>query len=499
MNAVVTVNDFLHILPIISVAAWACLVLLADALGRSRSARLGPLAILGLVLALGVCVWSWIVHPEPTREVFGGMLIVDRYSLFFDMLFIVAGILTVLMAGPYQRAHGFAFGEHHSLLLLVITGMMLLIHAGDFVILVIGLETMSIGVYALVASWEGNPKSAEGGLKYYVMGAVASAFLLYGIALIYGTTGKTDLEAVGAAAPGLEGNLVFLLGMFMVLAALAFKVALVPFHGWTPDAYEGAPTTVTGFMAAAVKAAGFGVFLRVLLVGFGSDAYVFGFAGWADILKWLAILTMTLGNLAALRQSNIKRMLAYSSIAHAGYILIGVIAAGVIADAGGSSMLYYLLAYTFTTLGAFGVVAWIGSRGDERVDIDSWAGLGSRHPVAAAAMTLFLLSLGGVPPTAGFFAKFYLFRAALEHQGLLPLVIIAVLNSVVSFYYYLRPVVQMYFRDPGSQPGAAALPPAPLRSGGVTAALVIAVIFVLMLGLVPHNYLVWAGQAAAGL
>ena len=437
--------DFVHAIPLIFIAGWACLVLLADALGTSRNTRLGPLAVLGLVLGFGVCAFSWATTPQPIDNLFGGMLIWDRYALFFDMMFILAGLLTLLIAGPYTREHRFAFGELHSLVLLVIVGMMLLIHAGDFIILVIGLETMSLGVYTLVASWSGNKKSAEAGLKYFIMGAVASAFLIYGIALIYGVTGETNLLRIADRAGSLVGNKLFLTGMLMVMGAMSFKVALVPFHAWTPDAYEGAPTPVTGFMAAAVKAAAFGMLLRIFTVVFGGHDYVFGLTGWSDIFEWLAILTMILGNLAALRQSNIKRMLAYSSIAHTGYIMVGVIATGVLEGEQGAAVLYYLLAYTVTTIGAFGVVAWIGSHDNERVDLESWNGLSDRHPAAAAVMTLFMLSLAGVPPTAGFFAKFYLFKAALAHPGLLALVLVAVANSVVSFYFYLRPVVAMYF------------------------------------------------------
>ena len=379
--------------------------------------------------------------------------------------------------------------------------MMILVHAGDFVMLVIGLETMSLAVYSLVACWSdgdspsgrlARPKSAEAGLKYFVMGAVASAFLLYGIALIYGATAETNLLRLAQKSGDLVGNKLFLVGMFMVMGAMAFKVALVPFHAWTPDAYEGAPTPVTGFMAAAVKAAAFAMLLRVFTVVFGGDGYVFGLAGWGDIFEWLAILTMCLGNLAALRQTNIKRMLAYSSIAHAGYVMVGVIAAAVIPGQRGGPVLYYLLAYAVTTLGAFGVVAWLGSRDDERVGLERWDGLASRHPAAAGVMALFMLSLAGIPPTGGFFAKFYLFRVALEHPGLLPLILVAVANSVVSVYYYLRPIVAMYFHEaPHDAPA-----PRPLRAGSVTLALVLAAVLVLALGMVPGQYLDWANQSA---
>jgi NADH-quinone oxidoreductase subunit N len=493
-------TDFIHSIPLFFMAGWAVLVLLADALGESKSGRLGPLAILGLVIALGLCLSSWIDLEQPVNQLFGGMLLVDRFALFFDVLFIFAAILTLLIAEAYLKEHQFAFGEFHSLTLLVVTGMMLLVHAANFVILLIGLEIMSLGTYTLVACWTGQKKSAEGALKYFVMGAIASAFLIYGIALIYGATGETNLFKIGATAEAQQGNRLFLVGMLMMMGALGFKVALVPFHAWAPDAYEGAPTPVTGFMAAAVKTAGFATLYRVFTVAFGAEAYVFGLGGtfgWSDIFKWLAILTMIVGNFTALRQTNIKRMLAYSSIAHAGYLLIGVIASGIMPQESSAAILYYLLSYTFTTLGAFGIIAWLGNVHQERVELEDYRGLAEHHPAAAAAMTLFLLSLAGVPPTAGFFAKFYLFKAALGHEGLLSLVIIAVLNSVVSVYYYLRPVVAMYFQESAAETPSTLF--SPLQSGAVTTALVLAAGFVLVLGIIPAQYLNWAQQSALSL
>ena len=448
MSIQVNTSDFFHALPILFVVVWACLNLLADALGQSKSTRLWPLAALGLVLGMVVTAFSWATHATAATGLFGGMLVVDRFALFLDGAFLLAGLMTLLLSRPYFAGHKCAYGEFSSLLLLVISGMMMLVHSANFVMLVIGLETMSLGVYALVASWAGNPKSAEAGMKYFIMGAVASAFLLYGIALLYGATGQTDLYKLAEMAGDQAGNPLYLLGMFMILGAMGFKVALVPFHAWTPDAYQGAPTPVTGFMAAAVKAAGFGVLLRVFLLVFGGDAYLTGTTGWANIFWVLSALTMTLGNLAALRQSNVKRLLAYSSVSHAGYILIGVLAAGVLPEgkAGVGPVLYYLLAYSITTMGAFGMVAWLGSTNGEKTDVEDWNGVGARHPAAALAMTVFLLSLAGMPPTAGFFGKFYIFKTALGTPYLLPLVIIAALNSVVSVFYYLNPVVAMYFR-----------------------------------------------------
>jgi NADH-quinone oxidoreductase subunit N len=281
------------------------------------------------------------------------------------------------------------------------------------------------------------------------------------------------------------------MGEYFILIALAFKVAAVPFHMWAPDTYEGAPTPVTGFMAAGVKAAAFGGILRLMNTAFGNQVLVYDFTGWASVLSVLAVLTMTLGNLAALRQENIKRMLAYSSIAHAGYILIGVVAAGLGVAGAQGAVLFYLVSYTFTTLGAFGVVAWIGNRKDERLFVDDWAGVGAARPAVALAMTIFLLSLGGVPPTGGFFAKFYLFRAAMESSQLYLLVVFGVLNSMVSIYYYLRIIVAMYFRD-------ASRPLAPIESASMQAGLVITAVAVVLLGLFPGSVIEWAAGPTAG-
>ena len=492
MSGVLKTSDFLHILPILVVAGWGCITLLADSLGRSKSPKMWPLSAMGLIIALGITCAYWWIYKQPVTNVFGGMLMVDRFALFLDAMFIMAGLLTVLLSGPYFREHRMGYGEFSVLVQLVIAGMMMLVHAADFVMLLIGLETMSLGVYAMVASWRGGARSAEAGFKYFIMGAVGSAFLIYGMALIYGKTGSTSLVAISAMVSQNAGDLMpikgspmFILGMFMMLGAMGFKVALVPFHAWTPDAYEGAPTTVTGFMAAAVKAAGFGALLRVFMLLFGDATFIYGPTGWGNIMWVLAIATMTLGNVAALMQTNIKRMLAYSSISHAGYLLLGVIAMGVLPKATSGPVLFYLLSYTFTTLGAFGMIAWIGGRDKERVNLEDWHGLAARHPMAALAMTLFLLSLAGMPPTAGFFGKFYIFKQALQHDSLLVLVIIGALNSVISIYYYLKPVVAMYFHEEDSAP-------TPIRSGALVVALVVAAVFVLAMGLMPNQYLVWA-------
>lgn len=487
MTGGVGMGELQALAPLLVVTGWAALLLLVSALAGGRSLRLGPLALCGLLLALAAVVWDWRLVGAGGQVLFGGLAVSDRFALFLDALLLLAGSLTVLISGAYLDEHGFADDAYFSLLLLAISGMMLLVHATSFVMLLIGLETMSLAIYALVAFWVGKATSAEAALKYFVMGAVASAFLVFGVALIYGVTGATGYRALAEAAAQAAGQPLLLLGMVFVLGALAFKVAIVPLHMWVPDAYEGAPTPVTGLMASAVKAAGFGALLRLLATSFAADGLVYGSTGWLNPCWTLAALTMSLGNLAALRQPSIKRMLAYSSVAHAGYVLLGVIAAG-LHPGQLAPVLFYLLSYAAATLGALGVVAWIGRREAERLTFEDWAGLARHHPVVALAMTVFMLSLAGVPPTGGFFAKFYLFRAALRDPQLVTLVVIAVLNSVVSVYYYLRPVVAMYFQDGVAQPQ-------PLARPGVYAMLGLALALVLLLGLLPGVPLDWALHA----
>lgn len=430
-----------------------------------------------MAAALLLTVSAWGEAASGPREAFHGLLVIDRLSLFLDGTFLVAAGLTAMMAGPFMREHGFEFGEFYPLVLFATAGMMILAAAANLLTIFVGLEALSLAAYVLTGSWRRNPKSSEAAMKYFVTGAFAAAVLLYGIALVYGIGGSTSLRVL-SGLPQAANSPVFVIGMLLIVVALGFKVAAVPFHMWAPDTYEGAPTPVTAFMAAAVKAAAFGAALRLFGTAFARNELAYGASGWASVLAVLAVLTMTLGNLAALKQDNIKRLLAYSSIAHAGYLMVGVVATATVGPEARGPVLFYLVAYTFTTLGSFGVVAWLGNRGDERLPLDDWAGLASRQPGAALAMTLFMLSLGGVPPTAGFFGKFYLFRVALMKPGLLPLVIIAVLNSVVSVYYYLRVVTAMYFREVGREPQ-------PIRAPMMTAAIWIAALATLGIGILP--------------
>jgi NADH-quinone oxidoreductase subunit N len=360
----------------------------------------------------------------------------------------------------------------------------MLAQAANLVTVFLGIETMSIGVYVMCAMRRRSRRGNEAAMKYFLIGAFATGFLMYGMALIYGAAGSTKLATLATALGQTKNPGLVIAGGFMLIIAFGFKVAAVPFHMWAPDAYEGAPTPVTAFMAAAVKAAAVAAMIRVFGTALGGDVVPFGTLGWASPLVVIAAITITVGNITAVRQDNIKRMLAYSSISHAGVLLVGICALGLGAQSANTSLVYYLIAYSATTMGAFAIVAYVGSRGRERLLIDDWAGLGSQHPAVALAMTILLLSFGGVPPTGGFFAKFYIFKAAMEvyDSQLLWLVVIGVINSAISIYYYLRIVTAMYFRE-------ANQPFVPTRSAGLMFVITICPLLVLELGLMPGWWL----------
>jgi NADH-quinone oxidoreductase subunit N len=476
--------------PMLILIGMGCLILLAEtfAQGVARTG-LAWLGIAGCVGALIAIVAGWEAAADAQTH-FQGMLVVDRMALFLDGAFVSAALLTLLFSPPYLREQGFEFGEFYAMVLFATAGMVMVVHATHLVSLLIGIETMSLAAYVLTGCWRRSLRSAEGAIKYFLMGAFATGFLVYGMALVYGTTGgELSYAGIASKVPQATKTPLFYLGEYFILVALGFKVAAVPFHMWAPDAYEGAPTPVTGFMAAGVKAAAFGAIVRLLGSAFASPLLVFDFTGWASVLAVIAALTMTLGNLAAIRQDNVKRLLAYSSISHAGYLLVGVVASGLGVASAKPAVLFYLLSYTFTTLGAFGVVAWIGNRSDERLFVDDWAGLGTKRPAVALAMTIFLLSLGGMPPTGGFFGKFYLFRAAMESPQLYWLVVVGVLNSIVSMYYYLRIVVAMYFRE-----STRAL--SPTDGASMRLGLLLTAIAVVLLGVFPGTLVEWAGAVA---
>ncbi|MGH7295196.1 MAG: NADH-quinone oxidoreductase subunit N [Polyangiaceae bacterium] len=480
--------------PLLVVGLGALLLMLVEAFSRRPGGlALGAAIVLFAGAAFSGAVWMIGLGQLDGVESLRPWLLVDHFTLFFQALLCLGGGLSALLAGGYLPEHQLDRGEFYSLLLFGTFGAMTLAAAGDALTLFLGLETMSIGAYALTAFRRSSPRSAECALKYFLLGAFAAAVLLYGLALLYGATGHTDLAGIGAAVHGgASHNPLLVMGAVLVLVGIVFKVSAVPFHSWTPDAYEGAPTPATAFMAVAVKAAAFAVLLRVLTLALGDSSWTSWASGWPPVMAALAVLTMTVANLIAGRQESVKRMLAYSSIAHAGYVLVAVTAMMREPAQGGAAVLFYLLAYTVSTAGAFGALILCGSRGREAVTYDDLSGLGKRHPAAALAFSLFLLSLAGIPPTAGFFGKWFVFKAAID-GGLYWIAIVAFVNSVIGAYYYLRVLVYMYMREP-----AAGAPVAvPMRSGYVAAALVLSAMLVLALGLIPTRSLDVALVAAA--
>ncbi len=512
-------NLFFALSPFLTLALGALLLMVAEAAaaGNGRGEKVRPGLALGAALtcfascAAAAGVWFYGVERIEGLDVLQPWLIIDRFTLFFAGLLALGGGLASLLAGGYLPEHQIERGEFYALLLFSTLGALILAAAGDVLTLFLGLETMSLGVYALTAFRRASPRSAEAALKYFLLGSFAAALLLFGFALLYGATGHTDLaglgqavkmiasgalsgQAAGPATLGAAAAPLVLFGFILVLAGLVFKVSAVPFHMWTPDAYEGAPTPATSFMAVAVKAGAFAVLLRVLLVCFGDKQSTSWANGWPAVIAWIAVLTMTVANLVAGRQESVKRMLAYSSIAHAGYLLVGVVATSRDGTAGTSGILFYLLGYTVATIGAFGGLILAGHRGAEAVSFEDLAGLGRRHPAAALPFALFLLSLAGVPPTAGFFGKWFILKAAME-GGFSVLTVVAFLNSVLGAYYYLKVLVYLYMREPGAGAPIAT----PMKSGYVNVALAVSAFFVVLIGLDPSRSLSVATRAAASL
>jgi NADH-quinone oxidoreductase subunit N len=426
--------SWVAILPLLIVTATAVLTLIADLWmeGPDREA-LGWIGLLGLLVAAVTVIPLWNTH----LSTFSNAVVIDRYGLFFTLLFCVASGLTLLMSMSYLELTDIRTGDYYSLILFSTVGMVLMATATDLIVIFLGLEVMSIAVYVLAGICRGELRSNEAALKYFLLGAFATGFLLFGIALLYGATGSTTLSSIAAyiAKAGPQEKMLVLAGMALLLVGFGFKVAAAPFHVWTPDVYEGSPTAVTALMAVGVKAAGFAAFARVFM-----HTLTLLSADWSGVLWVLAVLTMTIGNVTAILQRNIKRMLAYSSIAHAGYLLVGMVAGG---EYGGTAVLFYLIAYTLMTLGAFAVVIALGRRGAPNENLDDYAGVGFRYPFLGLAMIIFMLSLAGVPPLVGFIGKFYIFSAAVR-AGYVGLAVIGVLNSVVSVYYYVGVLVRMY-------------------------------------------------------
>jgi NADH-quinone oxidoreductase subunit N len=442
--------------------------------------RLGlsaAISFAGVLIALALTA----VYAGPNGDVFGGLSAADGYSRFLNVVILVAVGLTILLSTKYLAEQEIYSYEYFVLLLFSAVGMMFMVSARHLLVLFLGLETLSICVYILTGLHPTNPRSGEAALKYLLLGAFSSGIFLYGAALFYGASGALTLTAMAKIIQSGQYGLLAKIGMGLMLVGFAFKAAAAPFHMWTPDVYEGAPSPLTGFMSVGVKAAAFAAFVRVFIEAFsGLEAH------WGPILWVLAAVTMIVGNVTALAQDNIKRMLAYSSIAHAGYILVGVVAG--VFSGGVAALLFYLLAYTFTNIGAFGVVALMGREGESRVSIDDYKGLAKTHPLLALTMAVFLFSLAGIPPTAGFVGKFAIFGAAIS-QGYVWLVVIGALTSAASVFYYFRVVLKMYMEEPERAPLPVRFGPAAIMG------LVMAFAGVLYMGLFPAVSLSFAAQS----
>jgi NADH-quinone oxidoreductase subunit N len=428
--------DFSIILPLTILIAWACVLLLVDLfISKDRKGITAFLAALGLALTLGFTVTQ--IGREGTG--FNGMVTLDGFSTFTSALILISGLLGIALSYGYLKRLGIERGEYYSLMLFSITGMLLMTQASDLIIVFLALELLSIPLYVLAAFARPNLQSEEAGLKYFLLGSFSTGFIVYGIALIFGATGTTSLSGIVASTP----SLILTIGAALLLIGFGFKVAAVPFHMWTPDVYQGSPSAVTAFMSSGAKIAGFAALLRVFALAFPNLS-----ADLTDVLWALSALTMIVGNFTAISQTNIKRMLAYSSIAHAGYILMAFVPFGnkdVVATSVAAG-LFYLLAYVLTNFGAWSVVIAIEKSEGKGLEISDYMGLAKKHPALAAAMAVFMLSLIGFPPTMGMIGKFYLFSSAIE-GGFTGLAIIGVLTSLVSAYYYLRVVVNMYMRE----------------------------------------------------
>lgn len=436
-----TVLDFLAILPLVVLVSWAILLILVDLfIPKERKGWTALLAAVGLVVTLGFSLGQ----AGSQYEAFNGMISVDGFAVFLDVLFLASGLVGIALAYDYLKRMQLNRGEYYTLLLFSISGMMLMAAATDLIVVFLALELLSIPLYVLSGFARPRLSSEEAALKYFLLGAFAGGFVVYGIALVFGATGTTGLTAIVAAITAGSANLTLLsVGAALILIGLGFKVAAVPFHMWTPDVYHGAPSAVTAFMAIGAKAGGFAALLRIFVTAFPALSF-----DLTPVLWVLAALTMIVGNVVAIAQSNIKRMLAYSSIAHAGYILMAIVPYGQGAVAGDSvaAALFYLMAYALTNFGAWAVVIALERAGEKGLQLDDYAGLGRKQPALALAMVVFMLSFTGVPPTIGFVGKFFLFRTVLE-GGFVGLAIIGVLTSLVSAYYYLRVVVIMYMHD----------------------------------------------------
>ncbi|MBN8732311.1 MAG: NADH-quinone oxidoreductase subunit N [Acidobacteria bacterium] len=475
-------SEYIRVLPEILLTVGGTILMIAEGLAGERHRRgLAPMALAFLLLALGGAVVAGM-DPGPA---FNNMLTVDGYATFFRLLVLIVGILSVLISGSYLTRENADSADYYALILFSLCGQSILASANELIMVFIGLEISSIATYVLAGFLRNDKRNNEAAIKYFLLGSFATAFLLYGVGWIYGVTGTTNLQEIHrflTSSESVYSPLLVSACAAMMFVGFAFKVSAAPFQGWAPDVYQGAPAPVSAFMTAAPKAAAFAVFLRVYSIAFSGLT-----ERWQPILWVSAMATMVIGNFAALRQDNIKRMLAYSSVAHAGYVMVAVVAHS---EAGVAAAMFYLASYAFMNLGAFAIVTHYVGKGERYVGIDDMAGYARQQPLIAALFTWFLLSLIGVPLTGGFFGKFYVFKSAID-SNLIWLTVLGLLNSAVAAYYYLRIIVVMYFHEPTNETGAAGPVPA-----GVRLALIGSAIGVFVLGVMPSAVLEFANRSA---
>ncbi|HKC56255.1 MAG TPA: NADH-quinone oxidoreductase subunit N [Vicinamibacterales bacterium] len=468
------------IVPMLSVTLAALACMAAEAF-REPGEHM-PVGGLGIVGLLGAGISAAFLWNGNTVSF--GVISGDNFGLFVTLVLVGVGILTIMFSSQVIHRDGIPPGEYYTLILFSIAGMIMMATANDLLVIFIALEVLSLAVYVLTGIRREDPRATEAAFKYFLLGAFSSAFFLYGIAFTFGLTGSTHLDRIGSylAAQSLSDNPLILVALGLLLVGFAFKISAVPFHMWTPDAYEGAPAIVTGFMSTGVKAAAFAAFARVFLSSFEPFS-----ADWVPIVWVIAAATMILGTVVGVAQTNLKRMLAYSSIAHGGYLLVGLVAAN---EVGKAAILFYLAAYAITNLAAFGVIALLGARDQAHDELRDYAGLWYSHPGLSALMTVCLLSLGGLPPTAGFIGKWYIFSAAVS-AGDYGLAVIGVLTSVISVFFYLRVVVMMYMQERGTE-----APPVHVNAVSM-AALTVSIAAIFYLGILPTQVLDLAAQSIA--
>ena len=478
MNGIspVTLSSLIPAAPEIFLVLVGVMLIIVDLFVRGKQ-------VMPWLAGLGIVMTMILLLNNPGGPAFSEMFTADSYSLFFKLVCLTGALLTVVLSPRYLELEDIQPGEYYALLIFSIVGMMCMASATDLITLYTGLELMALSVYCLAGLMKADIRSNEAAIKYYLMGAFSSAILLYGISLLYGLTGTTSIVSLTHHLPvQLAGNHALMLAIGLILVSLFFKVAAAPFHMWTPDVYEGAPTSITAFMSVAPKAAAFAVLGRILLMGFP------GFhADWGPLIAAIALLTMAVGNIVAIAQQSIKRMLAYSSIAHAGYGLLGILAG---TSEGLSATMNYMLVYAFMNMGAFAVVILLAAKGQRRENLEDYKGLAKTNPLLAATMLLFMFSLIGIPPTAGFIGKFYLMIAAI-HAGYTWVVVGAVIFSAISAFFYLRVVHYMYMLEPATKFRAVLTP-------GMAAVLIMAVGGVVGIGILPESALEFAGRSLIG-